>query len=90
MSLPEELFPSWPNPLLPILRPHSFSQCLRQSIQLWPDVRIQVPRFQRPRTTTYSKGCRPLNFFQEYVKPVYFIFPQRFSITVPSQLACQS
>ena len=21
--------------------------------------------------TTYSKGCRPLNFLQEYIKPVY-------------------
>jgi hypothetical protein len=37
-------FRSWPNPLLPILRQHGFSQCLRQAMRRWLNVR--TPRYQ--------------------------------------------
>jgi hypothetical protein len=50
----KNFFRSWPNPLLPILRPHGFSQGSRQSMWFWLNVRTQLPRFQTSRTSNSS------------------------------------
>jgi hypothetical protein len=50
----KSFFRSWPNPLLPILRPHGFSLCLLRSMRVRLNVRTQLPRFQRRQPSDSS------------------------------------
>jgi hypothetical protein len=54
MSLPAELFRTWPNSLLPILRQHGFSLCLLRSMRLRLNIRTQPTRFQKRQPSDSS------------------------------------